>query len=799
MPATKRNPLIGHRSGDFLVLLPLIRYLLHKSYSLLTGLYCSAVMKNTILLIDDEPRFCQSLTFLLEAEGFLVDAVHSGHEGESALQEGVYHGVILDMGLPDMPGTVLARHIVQQYPETAVIILTGENDAEKGLAAFRLGVFDYLVKPCDPDHLTRILHRALEQKLSERNLRDAYDIINFSPAIAFLWLKEEGWPVEFVSENVVSLCGYSAGDFISGQISYVEIIHAEDRNRVTGEVRQAEKDPQVEFFQHAPYRIVTRDGQVKWVEANTSLKRDGRGVISHYQGIVLDITRRKRDEEILRRSKQQWEKTFDAIPALIILQDKKMRILRANRAAIDFFQTGYRDILGKHCYQLFRHSEVPCDDCPILETLSDACSHTRIIEHTLWNRFFQVTSSPVIGEHGRITHLVYTAKDVTEQKHLEEHLLQAHKMEAIGTLAGGIAHDFNNLLTVILGSAEISKYGLKTGKDPGENLDQIVKAGRRASQLVKQLLAFSRKSEHKLQPFEPYLIVKEAVKMLRSSFPATVSIKETIEGESGIVVADPTRIYQIVVELCTNALHAMKNEKGMLTVELRRRHLETKDIPEQGVKAGSFVVLSVRDTGSGMDQITQHRVFDPYYTTKEVGSGSGLGLAVLHGIVRDYHGMIRVESVPGTGTVVEVFIPSLKDEQAPSVRTDEKISGSEQILLVDDESSIVSVQKIALESLGYYVTVTTDSVEAWETLQQQPGRFDLLITDQTMPRLSGIELAEKVLALRPGFPIILCTGYSALVSEQDALAIGIRRFVAKPVVGYELGRAVREILDQPVS
>ncbi len=756
-------------------------------------------MKKSILLIDDEPLFCRSLIPLLEAKGFQADSVHTGREGLWILEKTHYHGVILDLGLPDIEGEKIAEQIVKQYPDVAILILTGMNDAENGLALLRMGVFDYLVKPCDPDHLVRILCRAIQQKQSKRTLRDSYEIINRSPAIAFLWCKEEGLPVEFVSENVFTLCGHSANEFVSGQIAYVDIIHPGDVDRVRAEVRQCGQSSEQCSFQHEPYRIVTRDSQVKWVEHNTYVKRNSHGEISHYQGIVLDISQRKEEEEILQRSKRHWERTFDAIPALITLQDKEMRIMRANKATADFFQASYGEILGKHCYQLFENKEQPCADCPTLDTLAKACSHTRPIEYKQWNKVFQVTSSPVVDGSGEVTHLVHTARDITEQKKLEQHLLHAHKMEAIGTLAGGIAHDFNNLLTVVLGSAEVVKYNMQSGMNPSDNLEQIITAGKRASQLVKQLLSFSRKSEHKLQPFEAYLIVKEALKMLRSSFPATIEIQVAIERQSGVILADPTRIYQVVVELCTNALHAMEKEKGVLGIRLRRQHLDPEDIPEQEVEAGSFVVLSVSDTGSGMDRATLERVFDPYYTTKEVGRGSGLGLAVIHGIIRDYKGMVRVESSPGGGTVVHVYIPALEVESKTSAtgNKEEQLVGSEHVLVVDDESSIVSIQKVTLENLGYKVTVTTDSEEAWAMLAQQPEAFDVLVTDQTMPHMTGVELATKVLELRPDFPIILCTGYSALVSEQDVLAIGVRRFLPKPVVGNELGLAVRGALDQP--
>jgi diguanylate cyclase (GGDEF)-like protein/PAS domain S-box-containing protein len=281
-------------------------------------------MKKSILIIEDEPRFCQSLKILLETEGFFqVVAVHSCGEGLSALHAGNFHGVVLDIGLPDINGHVIAQNIVEQHPEVVVIILSGENDAVKGMADLRLGVFGYLTKPCNPDHLVGVLHRSLQQKLSVQNLHDAYQIINRSPVIAFLWRNEKGWPVEFVSENVRSLCGYSAEEFISGRISYSDIIHPEDLDRVKKEVQQVGQDIQKKSFQHAPYRIKTLEGQIKWLDDNTYLKRDNRGRITHYQGVVLDITERQKNAELLRCSKQQLEKMH----AKLVQQKKILEVI----------------------------------------------------------------------------------------------------------------------------------------------------------------------------------------------------------------------------------------------------------------------------------------------------------------------------------------------------------------------------------------------------------------------------------------------------------------------------------------
>jgi len=315
---------------------------------------------------------------------------------------------------------------------------------------------------------------------------------------------------------------------------------------------------------------------------------------------------------------------------------------------------------------------------------------------------------------------------------------------------------------------------------------------------VQQILTFSRKSQHRLEPLEPYLIIKEALKMLRASLPTSIHILEEIDTRCGKVLADPTNIHQIVINLCTNSLHAMENEEGTLSVRLDRKEIEAPTLKERAVASGEFIVLSVSDTGHGMDRQTMERIFDPYFTTKEVGKGTGLGLAVIHGIVEDYKGFIEVESEPGKGTTFHIYLPALAKDIPAAVEVVHKEDlprGNERILVVDDEDIIVRLLQSGLSRLGYEVTGVTDSREALTLVRNEPDRFALVITDQTMPNLTGANLAAEILKIRPGMPLILCTGYSSVVSEASAMAMGIKAYLTKPLERKTLAQTVRRLLD----
>lgn len=384
-----------------------------------------------------------------------------------------------------------------------------------------------------------------------------------------------------------------------------------------------------------------------------------------------------------------------------------------------------------------------------------------------------------------------------ELQKTQRQLLQIQKMESIGTLAGGIAHDFNNLLAAILGFTELSLLDIPAESKAHEDMSQVLTAGKRAKALVSQILAFSRQANGKPKPIQIAPIAKEAIKLLRATLPSTIEIRQNISQHTGTVNADTTQIHQCLMNLCTNALQAM-DDRGVLEISLINVELDEKFCAGiEDLTAGSYVRLTVRDTGRGMDKKTLKRIFDPFFTTKKPGKGTGMGLSVVHGIIKSHEGHITVQSEPGVGTTFQIYLPALESIAKVRDEIERPVQGgTESILFVDDEAMVAEMGMQTLTRLGYSVTTRTSSIEALELFRVKPDEFDIVITDQTMPNMTGADLSVEILRIRPDIPIILCTGFSHTISLEKARALGIHEFVMKPVVGAELGQTVRQVLDK---
>jgi PAS domain S-box-containing protein len=389
-------------------------------------------------------------------------------------------------------------------------------------------------------------------------------------------------------------------------------------------------------------------------------------------------------------------------------------------------------------------------------------------------------------------------RDITQQRKLETQLQQAQKMESIGTLAGGIAHDFNNILSPILGHTELAMIELPPDSPVHHNLRYIYKAGERARDLVKQILTFARRREKDRIPLKTSLIVKETINFLRSTIPATIDIQYVFKTEQDTVLADPTQINQIVMNLSTNATHAMQEKGGVLKVCLSDEYIGSDEANSfAGLVPGHYLRLSVSDTGTGISSDIIDKIFEPYFTTKDPSVGTGMGLAVIHGIVKNYGGDITVESEIGKGTTFHVLLPIIEAEVSLTIEPETELpGGNERILCVDDEKAVVDTIQSMLERLGYKVTARTSSMETLETFRNDPKKFDLVITDQTMPNMAGKELAKELRSIRPDISIILCTGFSVQINEERAKEKGISAFVMKPIVMRQFAQTIREVLDE---
>jgi PAS domain S-box-containing protein len=925
-----------------------------------------------------------------------------------------------------------------------------------------------------------ITERKRSEKALEKaflDLRELNFIVNKGPAIAFLWRATDNWPVEFISDNIAQF-GYTPDEFTVGKIPYVRIIHPDDLSRVCAEVQQHTRDGLAEFTQE--YRIVCKSGEIRWIDTRTWVRRDADGRVTHYQGIVYDITERKKTEDALvsanrqlndiieflpdativfdmdnkviawnraieemtgvskkemigkgdyactvpfygdrrphlpdlidaddqelesrykhvtrkggilysetdvpkvyggkgacvfatagplfdahgnrvgaiesirditeqkraevalKRSEEKYRELVESANSIIMRRDSMGKVTFVNEFAQRFFGYSEEEILGKNvvgtivpkvestsgrdlqsmiedigqnpdCYasninenmrrggervwvawtnkpirdENGRVVEILCvgNDITERKLMEEAVARaeekyrdifenavTGIYLTTLEGRFLSINKafarilhydSPeevlnsvadisrqlyvnperrsellrlieergmvqdfevqffrkdnsvawvtlniraVHGENGETIHLEGTVQDITDSKLLESQLHQSRKMEAIGTLAGGIAHDFNNILAPIIGYTELSLDMVPTDGRLSHNMRQVLLSANRAKDLVRQILTFSRKTEHKEKPVQVCLIIEEALKLLRSSLPSTIEIRQTIheDAKESTTVADPTQIHQVLVNLCTNAAHAMRAKGGTLTVAL-----ENVDIGPRAARGspdmepGPFLKLSVVDTGHGMEEAVRQRIFDPYFTTKGPTEGTGLGLAVVYGIVKSLSGAIAVSSKPGKGTTFDLYFPRtrkiqpvLADFSAPLPK------GHGLVLVVDDERFIVDMVKEMLDTLGYETVPRYSSPEALESFRTRPESFDLVITDMTMPHMTGTDLAREIFMIRPDTPLILCTGFSEKADENTVKLLGIKKLLMKPVSMRDLAVAVSTALTERKS
>ena len=417
---------------------------------------------------------------------------------------------------------------------------------------------------------------------------------------------------------------------------------------------------------------------------------------------------------------------------------------------------------------------------------------------------YPLVADGVEGAVIRIDDVTDHVRSGLETIRLQARLQQAQKMEAVGTLAGGIAHDFNNVLAIIMGFSELALLKLPEESNAKEDMKRVFDAGIRAREMIKQILTFSRQRKFELEPLYLHLVLKESLKLLRASIPSTIEIQEDIETKNDTVLADLTHMQQMIMNLVTNAYHAMREKGGVLSIRLFPVAMDSEKVEAQGLvlEPGKYLQLDVGDTGEGMDKRVMERIFEPYFTTKEMGKGTGMGLAIVHGIVINHGGDITVASESGKGTVFHVYLPLREKSSVKEVEERQEYAlpeGKESLLIVDDEEHLLEMEKQMLTGLGYKVTAMNDSEEALKRFIVTPDAFDLVITDMTMPHMNGVELVRKLFAVKPELPVILCTGYSELINEQKAKMLGIREYMMKPIALEKMARVVRKALDEGKS
>ena len=814
--------------------------------------------KLQIMVVDDTPASLHLLACILSDEGYAVRPARSGRVAVDSALVDPPDLILLDVAMPEEDGYQVCARLKadERTLSIPVIFVSARDETAAVVKGFAVGGVDYITKPFSASEVlarvkTHLALRQLQRQMEMQNIRLQQEICEREQVEEEL-RRHKAHLEDLVAESTAGL----------REINRELHFEIEERKRAEEALRQSEQrfrslvettsdwvwevdrsgvytyvSPKVrDFLGYEPDEVLSKTPfdfmeprEAKRVAAffqraaesrepfaglqNTGLRKDGRkirietsgvpildahGALLGYRGIDRDITGLKRVEEELRRLVTAIEQAAEGI----VVADADGTIRFVNPAFERM--TGYprTEIIGRSIYDFGGSEQEETGRPKARDALhrGSAWSGRSALRRNDGTPYeAEITISPVRNESGDTVNYVSLHRDITREARLERELRQAQKMEAIGTLAGGIAHDFNNILMAICGYTEMTLYRLGEGTPERRNLDQVLKASRRAADLVSQILAFSRQAEHERKPVNIVPLVKETLKLLRSSLPSTIEIRQdlAVAENGGVILADPTQIHQVLMNLCANAAHAMRTRGGVLTVKLADRMADADvAMRHPQLKPGAYVCMTVSDTGHGIDEAILERIFDPYFTTKEPGKGTGLGLAVVQGIVKSCGGAVSVDSRPGLGSTFRIFLPKIDGKVAVETLGAEPLpGGTERILFVDDEKSLADLGKDMLESLGYSVTTRTGSVDAWETFRTNPEAFDLLVTDMTMPIVTGMDLAGNVLSLRPDLPVILCTGFNETIDGERARQAGIREFVMKPYQLAILAGTVRRVLD----
>jgi PAS domain S-box-containing protein len=638
---------------------------------------------------------------------------------------------------------------------------------------------------------------ALTTLLMYRNLHDSEErlrVIIENTGAGYFLVDLDGY-FQSVNASWLRMHGYTSADEIIGQhFSSTQVeTDLHKAQMLVESLLSGEKITADEFSRKC------KDGSVGYqsFSANPVVKE---GKIVGLEGFLIDITEHKLAENALRESEEKYRKLVTTAPYGIQLTDTEGKILFSNPAHHKI--QGYADgeLIGKYIWDLMSDEDrkqkaqsyyqkiIQEQPNPKVYFSRDKTKDGREID-------IQINWDYIYDSKGEIEGIISIISDITHQMRLEEEIRKAQRMESIGNLAGGIAHDFNNILASIIGFTELALDKIPKDTIIEDSLQEVYSAGKRAKELVKQILAFARQSDEKRSPIQPSSVAKEVLKFIRSTIPTSIEIRQDIESDAWIM-GNTTQIHQVLMNLCTNAAHVMDEFGGVLEVSMKDLFFDKGDSLVD-MRQGDYIEIKVSDTGAGIAPEIINSIFEPYFTTKGPGEGTGMGLAMVQGVIESYGGKISVISQLGKGTTFTIYLPITGKRKAIREYLPEQLpSGTERILFVDDELPIAKMGSKILETLGYSVTTRTSSIEALELFRVKHEAFDLVVTDMTMPNMTGDELAIELIKIRPNIPVILCTGYSKKISDEMVSEIGIKAFAYKPMVKAELAKTVRRVLDE---